>query len=264
MWLTDLDVVARRTGYPVVEVPGWRTRGHGEMTGVAGVTMHHTANGGAQGSAPSLAVVRDGRPNLSGPLAQYVIGRSGIIYVVAAGLCYHAGTSISDKFGNPWRIGIEAEAIGTPGAEGDWPEDQMDSQAKLAAALVQHYDLSVRDVLGHKETCRPEGRKTDPSYDMAAFRRRVSYHLEPDMKLSDTVKYSPSAAGRLAKKEDSVETVLQWPPAVRLARDEIAAVSKKVDELIAAFSAFVAATGLQNKALAADLESVKERLDELT
>src|SRR5690606_368556 len=28
-YLTELAAIARRTGYPVVEQPGWRTRGHG-------------------------------------------------------------------------------------------------------------------------------------------------------------------------------------------------------------------------------------------
>jgi hypothetical protein len=29
-------------------------------------------------------------------------------------------------------------------------------------------------VLGHKETCTPHGRKTDPSFDMPAFRHQVA------------------------------------------------------------------------------------------
>lgn len=172
MMLTQLAAVARRTGYPVVEVSGWKTRTRpGGMAGVRTVICHHTANGGAKGNYPSLRVVRDGRAGLPGPLAHFGLGLDGTIYVIAAGKCNHAGVSRVTDYTNSYAIGIEAEAIGTPGAKGDWPAKQMDSYARLCAALVDEFDLAVTDVRGHKETCSPRGRKIDPSFSMPNFRR---------------------------------------------------------------------------------------------
>jgi len=249
MMLTQLAAVARRTGYPVVEVPGWKTRGRpGGMVDVRTITCHHTANGGASGDYPSLHTVRDGRPGLPGPLAQLGLGVSGTIYVIAAGKCNHAGVSLRTDYENSHAIGIEAEAIGLPGAKGDWPGPQMDAYARLCAALVDEFDLAVADVRGHKETCSPVGRKRDPSFDMPAFRRRVAATnlktapvQEDDVQLSDMVKYTTSAKDRLDKAEDALSTVIQWPPAVRLARDEIERARAEQAEQAAAITGELAA-----------------------
>jgi HAMP domain-containing protein len=241
MMLTQLAVVARRTGYPVIEVPGWRTRTttdeHGrpeQMTSVEGVTCHHTANGGAHGDAPSLHTVRDGRPDLEGPLAHFVLGVSGSIYVVAAGRCNHAGKSLRPTYESSRRIGIEAEAIGLPGAQSDWPAPQMDAYARLCAVLVDHFGLTVEDVLGHKETCKPPRRKSDPTFNMDRFRDRVAaVNLkhppeEDEMKLTDEVDLTPQAAELLGKESATVRDLLQWPPGVRAARDEIKALGAEL------------------------------------
>ena len=98
--LTDLADILRGAGLAVVERPGWRTRGHGQMSGVRCVVLHHTA-GPATGEAPSLGVVENGRPGLTGPLAQLVLGRSGTWYVVAAGLCHHTGATFEPRFIRP-------------------------------------------------------------------------------------------------------------------------------------------------------------------
>jgi hypothetical protein len=174
MMLTGLARIARQTGYPVVEVKGWETRGRpGGMGKVETITCHHTANGGARGDYPSLRVVRDGRPGLPGPLAQYGLGVSGTIYVIAAGLCNHAGVSLRDAFTKHHAIGIEAEAVGVDGTPGDWPPAQMDSYVRLCRALADEFERPTSSVLGHKETCSPKGRKRDPNFDMTTFRTRV-------------------------------------------------------------------------------------------
>jgi N-acetyl-anhydromuramyl-L-alanine amidase AmpD len=176
MMLTQLATVARRTGYPVIEVRGWKTRGRpGGMLGVRTITCHHTASGGAKGNYPSLRVVRDGRSGLPGPLAQYGLGRDGTIFVIAAGRCNHAGVSRSRDYTNSYAIGIEAEAVGVPGAKGDWPARQMESYQRLCRALVDEFSaVQVADVRGHKETCSPRGRKSDPSFSMSSFRSKVA------------------------------------------------------------------------------------------
>lgn len=174
VWLTDLaDVVRAGGGLEVVEVPGWRTRGHGGLTSVDGIVAHHTA-GPASGDYPSGPVLADGRPGLSGPLANLGLARSGRVHVVAAGLAYHAGQVQLTTYGNGRRIGIEAEATGRDGVSSDWPAVQMSAYWRLCAILAVAYHFPASEVLGHKEVCYPRGRKIDPHpVDMASFREQV-------------------------------------------------------------------------------------------
>lgn len=169
MYLTDLADVLRRGGLAVEEMAGWRERGHGAMGGVRTIVCHHTA-GPASGEAPSLNFVMRGSSALAGPLSHLVLGRSGTWYVVAAGLCWHAGVVWSADQGNSWAIGIEAEATGTAA----WPDEQYRSYARGCRVLADHYRLGVDRVLGHKEVAKPAGRKIDPNFDMDAFRRAVA------------------------------------------------------------------------------------------
>jgi len=171
-WLAD---AARMTGYPVVEVAGWRTRGHGGMRVVEGVVGHHTADG--PGEYPSLFIVRDGRADLAGPLAHLGLGRSGTVYVIAAGQCWHAGASewagfldLNDEF-----IGIEAESRGTTD---DWTPAQHDAYPRLVAALLYFMRRDASRFGGHKEVCLPKGRKIDPAFwDLGGMRERVAWLL---------------------------------------------------------------------------------------
>ena len=105
------------------------------MSGVEGVVLHHTA-GAATGDYPSLAVVRDGRPGLPGPLAHLGLARSGTVYVIAAGLAYHAGASDWAGFVdlNATFLGIEGESVGT---RDDWTPAQRDAYPRLVAALLE-------------------------------------------------------------------------------------------------------------------------------
>jgi len=208
MMLTDLDRTLRDAGLSVVTLPGWKTRGHGQMDVVRTITCHHTANGGAKGPAPSLHTVTNGRADLAGPLAQLFLGRDGIWFVVAAGLSYHAGVSLERRFENAHAIGIEAEAVGVPGTAGDWPEEQMESYAFGVAALMRRYGLRIGDVKGHKETATehpgrgPLGRKSDPSFDMDVFRSRVmATTVEEEMRVTDddVAKIAKAVAAATAK-----------------------------------------------------------------
>lgn len=172
MWLTDLADVARGAGLDVVEVDGWQTRGHGGLEAVDTVVCHHTAGPSVYSNGadyPSLGVVTNGRPGLDGPLAQLGIGRSGRVYVIAAGVAYHAGRVHENAFDNWHSIGIEAENSGSE----PWPEEQMRVYVRLVRALVDAYGIPLSRVLGHKEVCYPAGRKVDPSFGMAEFRCRV-------------------------------------------------------------------------------------------
>lgn len=168
--LTDLATVARRTGYPVVEVPGWRSRGSSAFNRPRSVIVHHTASGSKSGNAPSLNVCTHGRPGLSGPLCQLLLARNGTIYVVASGRANHAGVVNATKYSNSNSIGIEAE---NNGVGESWPSKQMDAYAKLCRELCDAYGISINDVRGHKEVCSPKGRKIDPTFAMGSFRTMV-------------------------------------------------------------------------------------------
>ena len=171
--LTDLADILRNAGLTVIEVSGWKTRGHGVMSSVKGILAHHTA-GAATGDYPSLNIVRDGRPDLEGPLSQLGLARSGTWYVIAAGRSYHAGKTVDDSiFGNSNAIGIEAEGTGIPSTNTGhayWSEVQYQSYIRGVKALQAAYGIPTAHVLGHKEAAVPAGRKPDPNFSMDEFR----------------------------------------------------------------------------------------------
>lgn len=175
-YLTSLAAIARGAGLRVVEQPGWQTRGHGTQTGVKTIICHHTGTTNTTANAPSLAVVQNGRSDLPGPLSHFVLGRDGTVFVIAAGQCWHAGATWQAAQSNAYAIGIEAEGTGYAA----WPEVQMDAYARLCRALCAAFGLGVDRVQGHKEVCSPTGRKTDPNFDMGAFRARVANSGEDD------------------------------------------------------------------------------------
>lgn len=158
----------KASGLPYTAVAGWRTRGRREMGTIRTITCHHTATPRSfkrSSDYPTMGVVRDGRPGIPGPLAQLGLGRSGHVYLIAAGVANHAGRSRATSMTNPHAIGIEAE-----GAMEPWPKQQYDAYVRLVAALRNEFGAQV---LGHKETASPPGRKSDPSFNMVAFRRAV-------------------------------------------------------------------------------------------
>lgn len=172
----NLATIARETGYPVVEVDGWHDRGHGGFADHVGVVvLHHTASCEPEetsSNAPALDVVTYGRSDLEGPLAHYVLGFDGTIYVVAAGNAWHAGSGGWQGFsGNETAVGIEAEDSG----DGDWTPEQLDAYPRLVARICWFLGISESGVCGHKEWT---SRKIDPAgIDMNSFREEVAYYL---------------------------------------------------------------------------------------
>ena len=182
IWVPWLSEAARLTGYPVVEVAGWFDRGHGGMAAVEGVVLHHTAGPVGEAEMPSLAVVRDGRADLAGPLAQLALGRSGTVYVVAAGRAWHAGasrwdgmTGLNDRF-----LGIEAESTGDGR---DWTPAQRDCYPRLVAALLHYMRRPASRAASHAEVATPAGRKIDPAgIDMNQLRVTVARMLDDPLR----------------------------------------------------------------------------------
>jgi hypothetical protein len=168
VWLPD---VLKSAGLKVALVEGWEIRGRGDAGPTRGVLCHHTA-GPKKGNMPSLETLIHGRPDLNGPLSQLGLGRDGTYYVIAAGLCNHAGPGEWQgiRTGNTNFIGIEAENTGLPSDE--WPLVQMDAYERGVAAILKRAGLGAGSCAGHKEYA--PGRKSDPTFDMIAFREKVA------------------------------------------------------------------------------------------
>lgn len=171
--LTWLPEVLRNAGLKVAVVPGWESRGRAEMGTVLGVLCHTTV-GPRSGNMPSLTTLIEGRNDLPGPLAQLGLGRDGTYYVIAAGRCNHAGAGSWQGIstGNTNFIGIEAENTGR--GDDPWPDIQLDAYRRGVAAVLKHAGRGAQACAGHKEYALPKGRKSDPDFEMAAFRESVA------------------------------------------------------------------------------------------
>lgn len=178
--LVWLPQVLKTAGLKVAVVPGWETRGTRDVGTILGIICHHTA-GAKTGNMPTLGVLVKGRPGergvepLPGPLSQLGLGRDGTFYVIAAGRCNHAGAGSwkGAVNGNSNFIGIEAENTG--GANDfPWPDVQLDAYHRGVAAILAHLGRSSGDCCAHKEYALPAGRKSDPPFDMPAFRAAVA------------------------------------------------------------------------------------------
>jgi hypothetical protein len=246
--LVDLATAVRAAGLPVIERFGWLTRGHGQMLGVRTIVCHHTA-GPPTGESPSLGVVENGRPGLEGPLAHLFLSRSGAVYIVAAGLCWHAGVvRVPITQGNEWSIGIEAEADGVS----PWPPVQYAAYVRLCRALCDFYGLGYDRVMGHKEVCAPVGRKIDPApMDMDTFRRDVA-NGSPGGNMLWSDKVIPDYAGGKTPPELlAADVTFGWMArnagqaagAATAAAHDVAVVSTKVDALSKKLDTLVVGTG---------------------
>jgi len=178
----NLPTVLANAGLTVETIPGWEDRGRPAPDGnpvglldIRAIVCHHTA-GPLGTDRASLHTVTQGRPDLTGPLAQLFLTRAGVWIVVAAGKSNSNGPVTTEDFANAHTINIEAEAQGT-GSPQDWPAEQYQSYAKGVAALAIGFTLPVTRVVGHKEVAVPKGRKTDPSFDMPMFRTVVSRYM---------------------------------------------------------------------------------------
>jgi hypothetical protein len=213
--LTWLPAVLHQAGLKVAEVPGWESRGRAEMGAVTGVICHHTA-GPRVGNMPSLNTLVNGRPDLPGPLSQLGIGRDGTCYVIAAGRCNHAGAGSWQGVveGNSRFIGIEAENTGLPDDD-PWPEVQLDAYRRGVAAILTHVGRPASFCAGHKEYALPKGRKTDPPFDMDAFRKAVAAFMDgsavppPLIPAAEPPASPGSAPGRPTVRRGSIGPAVQ-------------------------------------------------------
>jgi hypothetical protein len=208
MILSNMANVLRAAGLTVVEVAGWQNRGFNgkDILGVRGILWHHTVGPRSRfpfDNMPSLNVLINGRPGVGGPLSQLGLGRDGTVYVVAAGLCNHAGAGalpgIPRDQGNYYMIGVEMESSGV--APWDWTPDQIRVVPYLGAALERAYLLHLpepqRIQAAHKEYSS-EG-KIDPAGwpgDMNGLRDSINAVLSgvnPQGSTKEEVMAAPTA-----------------------------------------------------------------------
>jgi len=177
VWLAD---VLRTEGLTVVEMPGWRDRGHGDFSDIRGIMVHHTGSNNA--SAESIAY----HPTL-GLASQLHLARNGVWTVCGAGIAWHAGQGggipwLPNNDANRYTIGIEAANDGgvTPGKphRSSWPDVQYDSYTRGCAAIARKLGHNQDRVIAHKEWAGKTQGKWDPgAIDMNIFRADVAARI---------------------------------------------------------------------------------------
>lgn len=184
----EFEKAVRKSGVKAVFESGWNssTICPFGVSPSAGVVIHHTANGGAAGNAPSRYWCLN---NTYYPVraAHFLIGRDGTVHVLSGRGSYHAGAGgpmtldgayVPRNQGNRYLVGIEIESKGTnPSTNAKESEadgmtrKQVRAAVKLTAAMCELMGVSHKAVIGHKEWT--PGRKNDPLQDMKWWRRRV-------------------------------------------------------------------------------------------
>ncbi len=179
IWLADV-LRAQEPKLKVEELPDWQSYGHGDYGRIWGVMIHHT--GSARADAMSI---RNGRPDLKGPLSNLHIAQDGTVTVVAAGVCWHAGRGsypgIPTDGGNQVLIGIECawprDTSITPATQTRerWPDSQIIAMRDSVAAILTRLGLDSSRVIGHKEYAGRAQGKWDPgNLSMDWFRGEVA------------------------------------------------------------------------------------------
>lgn len=168
-WLAD---EARAAGLGVIEYPGWQGYGRA-LTAVQGVVVHDTVTPGWR-DVDVARLLRNGRPDLSGPLSQLGVDSNEAARVISDGRANHNGYG---EWGNE-SIGIEVFCAGGVKVNPQrWSDGQYDTTARLTAAILRRLGLgNDRCALGHKET--DPRRKIDPwGITMTQFRAAVGLHM---------------------------------------------------------------------------------------
>jgi hypothetical protein len=165
---------------------GWQNSGHGDFKDIRGIMVHHTGN-----SRESAQSIRNGRPDLDGPLANLHIAPDGTVTIVAVGVCWHAGQGsypwLPTNNANWHMIGIEcAWPTIHPGGGFDeherWPDAQIISMRDTCAALALRLGVGADKVIGHKEYAVIQGKWDPGNIDMNWFRDEVAKDMRGEFR----------------------------------------------------------------------------------
>lgn len=248
-WLAD---VLRAASVTVVEHSGWKTRTvDGTWSPRFGI-VHATAAPDSQADDTQIRIVRDGRSDLDGPIANACVDRAGRWHVLAAGRCNTTIAGTSGPYagqGNTYALGVEACNDNRGGA---WPDVQYRAYVRGWAAIARKLGWSPAQLRGHKE--HTPGHKTDPTFDMAGFRANVARVLagedDDDMtpqELLNTRIGSPALGER---------TFADWLKGGQSAANKVDTLTAKVEAL-----AVAVATGTAS-GLMAKLEEIDDEATE--
>lgn len=184
VWLET--VLREALGDRLVVEPGWADRGTGgQMGDIWGVMIHHTGN-----SRERVEVIRDGRPDLAGPLSQCLITPDGKCHLIAVGPCNHAGVGsypgLGTNNGNQRTIGFECawpdiRPDGSFDEKQRWPDAQIITMRDASAAVVRKLGYGGDRVIGHKTYAGAAQGKWDPgNLDIPWFQGEVNKALRGD------------------------------------------------------------------------------------
>ncbi|UIU47052.1 N-acetylmuramoyl-L-alanine amidase [Microcystis phage MinS1] len=274
--LTDLAAVARTSGLIVVEIDGWRTRGHNGPFDPDGVLVHHTGSYDEIGDTSSdLAyaqwLANVGRSDLPAPLCNLGLSAESVVYVIAAGRAYHAGTARASGpmpagDGNTMYAGIEAYNSGSQGWSSRGRDaagneiTQREGYARLCAALCRGYRWPADHVRAHAETSVTG--KWDPGLlDMPPFRRDIADLItnpqEDDMADAATQKTLADILAAAQSADARTEQTLKEVRATRKAQGKkIQATRRLVEKLIA--TSRDAEIVAQGRAILAELDAPED------
>lgn len=180
---TGIADLIRGEGVPVVETPGWRTRGMAAFN-PRGLVVHHDGFSASVRTSVAVNLMVHGRRDVPGPLCHVWLDDDNedtplagdpVAYLIAAGRANHAGPGgYSGLSGNSSVFGIEARHTGGPNEP--WSDAMMDAYVRVSAALCRAGGFDADMVCAHKEWA--PRRKVDPTFDMGVFRRCVDARLD--------------------------------------------------------------------------------------
>lgn len=178
----------RQRGLIVGSFAGWRDAGRSSVFSPRALIAHHTA-------APVDVdrILRDGRPDLPGPLCNWALHRDGSWWAVASGRANHAGVGVLPS---SEAYGVECTGPIPTGAEGPDAFPMYEQYVIGVACICEVEGWDARVVYGHKETARPDCRKPDPAFgdgcptpyaDMDTFRGQVQWRIDHPPEEDDTM-----------------------------------------------------------------------------
>lgn len=149
-----LPAALRAVGLSVTECAGWRDRSHGALPDDPDVVQHHDAS--PAGDSPgALGWMLD---NWNTASAQIWIDNYGGVFLVGAGVAYHAGRTAAGTTDNADSVGIETDhTVGEA-----WPEDQLSALRLVSAVILAHGRKDAGSLWFHSTIAVPAGRKRDP------------------------------------------------------------------------------------------------------